>query len=333
MVAFTDGTIQKWDIGKSEPSYLFRDFTGQIHNVAYSFDGKYLLVQRESEMEVYRSQNGQMITRYDATTFSVSPAENRVAIGHRDGKINIEDLDRLATVHHLEGHTGPIYALAYSPDGRLLVSSAEDCGLRVWDAQSGIFLHSLKQTLVQPYSIGNLRIFIYNMKFIPGTDQLVGFGSWETMVLWDVNSGASKFSVTYQPLEDSEGKRIIFPHFPESFAVDPPNNRFFIYAVGYNLQDGKVIGPYQPPQKLPNGCSEAGPVTKDGKIRFSRGYDRAEGRICVLDARDFSVLQTIQVVPAGSPDALVGWPVLSPNGRQLAVPLWGGQILVYQVGG
>jgi WD40 repeat protein len=332
MVAYVDGTIQKWDIGKEQAVYFFRDFTGQIHNVAYSYDGKYLLVLRQNELEVQRSRDGVVIARYDATAFSVSPTENRVAVGHSDGKINIEDLDRLVSVTHLEGHTGPIYALAYSPDGLLLASSAEDCGLRVWDAQKGTFLHFLELTKVDPYGFGNSRIFIYNMKFVPGANQLAGFGSWATMVLWDSSSGATKFSVKSQPLEYYEGMMTIKPHFPESFAVDPPNSRFFIDDQAYNLQDGKVIGPYQPPQKLPNGCSEAGPVTKDGKIRFSRGYDRAEGRICVLDARDFSVLQTIQVASEGSPDGLVGWPVLSPNGRQLAVPLWGGQILVYQVG-
>src|SRR5262249_56405775 len=39
--------------------------------------------------------------------------------------------------HELTGHDGAVTAVAYSPDGRWLVSGGDDRTLRVWDAATG----------------------------------------------------------------------------------------------------------------------------------------------------------------------------------------------------
>ncbi len=40
-------------------------------------------------------------------------------------------------VRFLEGHTGPVYAVGFSPDGRLLVSGSIDGSVRLWDRATG----------------------------------------------------------------------------------------------------------------------------------------------------------------------------------------------------
>lgn len=37
-------------------------------------------------------------------------------------------------VHTLEGHHGEVYALAFTPDNKTLLSASGDCTIRVWDA-------------------------------------------------------------------------------------------------------------------------------------------------------------------------------------------------------
>ncbi len=76
------------------------------------------------------------------------------------------------------------------------------------------------------------------------------------------------------------------PHFPDSFGVDLANNRFYIGATGYDLQNGKDQGQYQPPAKLPKDCAAFGPTSADGQSIFNLGYKGRAGQVCVLDAGD-----------------------------------------------
>ena len=37
----------------------------------------------------------------------------------------------------LTGHSGPVYSVAYSPDGKHIVSGSFDNTVKVWDSQTG----------------------------------------------------------------------------------------------------------------------------------------------------------------------------------------------------
>jgi WD40 repeat protein len=43
----------------------------------------------------------------------------------------------LQLVNPLKGHTGPVWSVAYSPDGRHIVSGSYDRTIRIWDAETG----------------------------------------------------------------------------------------------------------------------------------------------------------------------------------------------------
>jgi WD40 repeat protein len=68
----------------------------------------------------------------------LSPSGKQLAAPDRDERtINIWDATTGAALGALRGHEGPVYALAYSPDGRRLASGAADSVIRLWDPAAG----------------------------------------------------------------------------------------------------------------------------------------------------------------------------------------------------
>ena len=55
------------------------------------------------------------------------------------------DADTGKLLHILSGHTRFVYSVAFSPDGRVIVSGSGSVGktLRLWDVNTGYLLHSL----------------------------------------------------------------------------------------------------------------------------------------------------------------------------------------------
>jgi len=325
VVGFVDGSIILWDINGAKSIYGARHMNAPTWKVVYSYDSKYLLIQRSDELEVRLTTNGALVYRFGMAEFAVSPIRNQIALGDNNGNIQIRDLDSGADVMNIKAHDDRIYSIAFSPDGLYLATSGRDCDIKLWDLGSGKLLHYFEETAVDAYEIGDVsRIFSTYLEFVPGKNMLIGFGSWGTVVNWNVNSGATNYVIQSSALEYYNGMITLKPHFPEFFGTDTVNDRFYINENGFNLVTGESLGAYTAPANLPEGCSSVGPQSVDQKLLFTLGYDSHEGEICILNAESMELLGSLQAPWAN-------WLYLSPDGKQLIVTVGSGSVYVYQI--
>ena len=107
----------------------------------------------------------------------------------------------------LQGHTDIVYSVAFSPDGRHIVSGSMDYTVQVWDAQAGIQVGKP----LQGHTNG-----VWSVAFSPDGTHIVSGSEDCTIQVWDAQTGVqvgkplqghtgSVWSVAFSP----DGKHIV----------------------------------------------------------------------------------------------------------------------------
>ena len=117
--------------------------------------------------------------------FALSPDGKTLATTGRDGSIRLWDVGTGKVRATLKGHKGSVFALAFSPDGKVLASgpyaggiegSKGDYAIKLWDVESG------KETAALSGHVKG----IYSLTFAPDGKTLVAADFTGVMKLWDV---------------------------------------------------------------------------------------------------------------------------------------------------
>lgn len=158
---------------------------------ALSPDGEYAAFGRENAVLVWSLQtDSQRVFEghtAEITSVAIFPEDDLLLSSDTTGLVLIWSLTEGRVRFRLEGHLGPINALALSPDHRFLVL-AHDEGLWIWTLND----HSV--TLIQKYPWPSVRL----VTFSPEGKYLTAADAQNTVIFWHFPDG--KFLLRYDTL-------------------------------------------------------------------------------------------------------------------------------------
>jgi WD40 repeat protein len=168
--------VRLWDVNSRKELQRFEDSTGdRVHWAVFSPDERRVL------------------------TGHGSPSEN----GASQGTVRLWDVETGKLIRSMDGHTGAISCVAFSPDGRYAASSSHDQTVRLWDVETGRELHSF---------VGHQGI-VERVAFSPDGQRLLSSSVDQTLRLWEVKNQRSGYhvpersAVRSQPLLGLEGSQ------------------------------------------------------------------------------------------------------------------------------
>lgn len=135
-----DGLIKIWDVSSGFHIATFTEHTSAVTASAYSRRGNILFTSSLDgsvrAWDMLRYRNFRTFTAPQRLSFSclaIDPsAEVVCAASHDSFDIHLWSVQTGALLDQLSGHEGPISTLAFTPDGRYLVSGSWDHTIRVW---------------------------------------------------------------------------------------------------------------------------------------------------------------------------------------------------------
>jgi WD40 repeat protein len=182
-----------------------------------------------------------------------------------EGRGHLFDLDDLAKGEQKTlkgGHSGAIYAVAFSPDGKQCVTGGEDRAICVWEVATGKLLHQVRSAH---------KAAVTSLQYATST-RLVSAGRDKRLLVWD--------------LDDDKGPQLTGPSFDRRSLDVPtlgvsPDGKQVLFDEGrelrvLSLETNKLDGTLQNPPGAVNFSTMA-LFSPDGKMILTNGA--AAGRL------------------------------------------------------
>ncbi|MBP5974414.1 NACHT domain-containing protein [Brasilonema sp. CT11] len=245
--ASRDQSIRLWQVRTGRCLKTLQGYTGRVWAVAFSSDGEFLASGCDQTVRIWNV--GETPSPLRAATPTESLCERKclktlnghtcevstlafiengqIASGSYDRTIRIWDVITGQCLRILRGHTGFIFSLTCSPDGKTLASGSADNTIKLWDIQTGQCLKTLDKHTDWVFSVawssngkilassdndGTIKLWdtktwkclktlqghqsrVYAIAFSPDSQILISGGSDEMIKLWDVKTGNCKLSL------------------------------------------------------------------------------------------------------------------------------------------
>jgi WD40 repeat protein len=180
----TDDTINVWRV--SDEQLLCTVEAKTIHGgLYYASDGSKITAANSDNLITFETATGNIVKKVKWGLFAsgavFSPDRSLLAsrffIEFVTLWLMIPDNGR-EFLCKLEGHTGVIFSIVFSPDGKLLASGSKDCTVKLWD----VSMETLLTTLVGHESI------IFSLAISPDNKTLASGSDDRTIRIWNIGT-------------------------------------------------------------------------------------------------------------------------------------------------
>ncbi|QEH35647.1 Serine/threonine-protein kinase PrkC [Aquisphaera giovannonii] len=169
-----DETVKVWAVGSGQELLTFRGHMAPVFSVAFSPDGHRL---------ASAGGNSPYFQALDADS-DRGGRELTAAGGDSQhfGEVHVWDPSTGRELYQLRGHTDAVLGVAFSPDGRRLVTASDDQTIKLWDTATGQEVFALRGHLAA----------VRSAAFSPDGRRIVSGGSDWTAKVWDLDSSTSE---------------------------------------------------------------------------------------------------------------------------------------------
>jgi WD40 repeat protein len=302
VTASDDATMKFWDAATGHLLRDYSDFTGEVTSVAFSPDGsRFAFVGDGSHVwqldintidgdttiasrEIFTIPEGGAVFSPDGTQLAGPSASG---IGNA---IKVWDASTGGELMTLNGHTGWVMDLAFSPDSKTLASTSLDGTVKVWSLLPG----NERVTVVGPGTGYGTRVAYH-----PNGQEFATNGGDGTATLWNAETGEPRLALRGHTLEalnvafNSDGSRLATGSLDATAIVwETASGRKLLALAGHEFGVRDIA------------------FSPDGRLIATGGFD---GTAKVWDAATGSLIYTIT-----DHSGLVLGVAFSPDGTRVA---------------